>query len=178
MSEENIPTLQLTYEQFVEVLRQWDDYMQIKFSEMARNSPTDFSSEGDWMIFGERPFHGYAFANQVNLSDLAELLWQSLAASATEVDRIHDAVFAESQAEHFRKTYSSPAHVASQIRDEEGRQYPTIPPTVMFFRLGKPAQLAIVRDKFLDEAIEIYKQGREIVRNKEQAEKIQWSMEA
>jgi hypothetical protein len=165
--------LTLTYEQFVEVLSQWDAYARVEFSEMARHSSVYIGTEGDWMMFGDRPSPGYAFTKQVDLSDLAELLWKTLEAGAAEVDRIHDTAFIESQVEHFKKTYASPEHVASLMRDEYGDTSTLDAPTDMFSKLGKPAQMVVRGEGILLEAIEIYEQAKEIIRNEEQAEKIE-----
>jgi hypothetical protein len=171
MENDETARLTLTYEQFVEVLRQWDAYASVEFSEMARNSSIYLCTENEW--FGSRPSPGYAFIKKVEISDLAELLWKTLEAGAAEVDRIHDTAFVESQVEHFKKTYASPEHVASVTIDEHGHCYTLDPPTTMFFKLGKPAQIVLTREGLLEEAIEIYEQGQEIVHNKMQANKIE-----
>lgn len=173
MADDETAIMTLTYEQFVDVLRQWDGYTHVEFSEMARNFPMHFGREAAWMVFGDGPDPGEAMTKQVELSDLAGLLWQTLAAGAAAVDYIHDATFVETQVEHFKKTYATPEHVASQMRDESGGIYTLTPPADMFFRLGKPAQIVITHDGLLEEAIAIYEQGKEIVHNKDQSEKIE-----
>jgi hypothetical protein len=172
MTNENSAVLQLTYEQFVAVLRQWDDYTHVEFNEMARNFPVYIGGSDSWSWFslGGRITPGYAVTKPANLSDLAELLWKTLQAGPMEVDRIHDETYVSNQVEHFKETYASPEHVASLMRDEDGGRETLEQPTDMFFKLGKPAQIIITREGLLEEAIEIYKQGEEIVNNKDQAE--------
>lgn len=177
MENDESLTLILTYEQFEAVLSKWDAYMQVEFSEMARNASVYVAREGDWLMYGGSPSPGYAFTKQVALSDLAGLLWQTLAVGAEGVDRVHDMAFVDSQVEHFKKTYASPEHVASLMRDEYGDSYTLDPPADMFFRLGKPAQMVITREGLLEEAIRVYEQGKEIVHNKDQAEKIERARE-
>jgi transcription elongation factor Elf1 len=171
MTKEGVPTLQLTYEQFAEVLRRLDAYTRVEFSKMARGFPVLIGEDYD--IFGDPRPPSYASTVAVNISDLAELIWRFLEARPDEVDRIHDEVFVESQVEHFKKTYSSPEHVASQIRGEYGERNELASPTELFFKLGKPARRILMEEGFLEEAIKAFEQGEEIVRGKEQGEKIE-----
>jgi hypothetical protein len=53
MTNDETAILTITYEQFVEVLRQWDGYTQVEFSEMARNFPMYFGREAGWIVFGD-----------------------------------------------------------------------------------------------------------------------------
>lgn len=169
MTEESPPTLQLTYEQFLAVLSRWDSYMYVEFSEMSRGLPAE-TAMGE-MLSGIHRTPGRASAVHARLSDLAGIMWRTLEAGASEVDRIHDEVFFESQVEHFRKTYASPEHVAAQLRDEYGYWHELDPPTEMFWKLGKAARMVIAREGWLEEAVEAYRRGEEICRDKEQAEK-------
>lgn len=172
MPKEGAPTLILTYDQFVEVLRRLDAYTRVEFSKMARGFPLIIGGDEDYEIFGSPRPPGYANTTAVNISDLAELIWKFLEAGPDEVDRIHDEAFVESQVEHFKKTYSSPEHVASQIKGKYGERHELAPPTELFFKLGKPARMILMGEGFLEEAIKAYEQGEEIVRGKEQGEKI------
>lgn len=168
MTTKNAPTLQLTYEQFLAVLRQWDTYARVEFSEMARGFPVvtlEDSRSGGYRT-------GAAILTALKLSKLAEIIWKTLEAGPDEVDRIHDESFVDSQVEHFKKCYSSPERVESQLISGYGTLEP---PANMFFKLGKPAQMAIMRDGLLEEAIKTYQQAEEISHNNEQAEKIERS---
>jgi hypothetical protein len=177
MEEEDAPTLQFTYEEFVAVLRKLDAYTQIEFSEMSRGFPVITGSDEDFYAAfggGPRPA-GHANTTAVKLSDLAGLIWKSLGAGADEVDRLHDEVYVSAQVEHFKKTYASPEHVASQMVSDWGGP-PELPaPTALFFKLGKPARMLLMAEGFLEEAIKAYEQGEEIVRNKEERERIERS---
>jgi hypothetical protein len=175
MAKDSEPALRLTLEQFVAVLGRWDAYMRIEFSQMAREFPVISCNDEDLIMYGGRESPGYAATGRVNLSNLAPLIWRTLEAGAAEVDRIHDEVFVKIQVEHFKEIYSSPAYVASQMRDKDGNRYKLAPPTDLFFKLGKPAQITIAREGFLEEAIKRYKQAEEIVNNKEEGEKIEQS---
>lgn len=176
MAEEKTPELRLTYDEFVSVLRKLDAYTQLEFNEMSRGFPVITGSDEDFhAAFGGAPPPGYANTTAVNISDLAELIWKFLVAGADEADRIHDEVFVERQVEHFKSTYSSPEHIASQMRDEYGHRLDLAPPTELFFKLGKPARMILMGEGFLEEAIKAYEQGEEIVRNKEQGEMIERS---
>ncbi len=85
--------------------------------------------------------------------------------------------FVERQVEHFRKTYASPEYIASLMWDEFGDRYPLEHPVQMFMKLGKPAQTVIREEGLFEEAIRIFEQGKEIIHNKEQAEKIERAVE-
>jgi hypothetical protein len=164
MAVEAGSTLSLTYEQFVAVLRKWDAYTFIEFREMPRGFPV--ATDGFLMSSGNYVPPGMADAVDVEFSKLAELLWKTLEAGPKEVDRIHDEYFAEEQAKHFRETYESPEHVAALI--EEDYHYTLEPPTHMFMKLGKPAQMILVRDGVLQRAVENYERGKEAKKQEEE----------
>jgi hypothetical protein len=159
----------LTYDQFFNVIRRWDAYMHLEFSEMPRSFPVTDSM--DDLLSSGRHTPGYGTAVSINLSDLAEIMWKTLKAGPEKVDYIHDESFIEIQVKHFKQCFASPEQVAANFKDTWGETLP--PPSEMFFRLGKPAQMALIREDLLEEAIDIYAQGEEIHRNKEQAKIIE-----
>jgi hypothetical protein len=154
--------LQLTYKQFLAVLRKWDAYVWPEVKTMSRGIATlsiDAASQG------VPP--GASSAVEMKISELAKALWKSLLAGAGKVDGIHDEIFAEFQVEHFKEVYSSPEKVVDDI---SAFWDPLEPPIELFTKLGKSAQQIIVQDGLLQEANEVYKQATLIKRNKEQAE--------
>jgi hypothetical protein len=168
MAVEAESTLSLTYEHFVAVLRKWDAYTFIELREMPRGFPV--ATDSFLMSSGNYVPPGMANAADVKFSKLAELLWRTLEAGPKEVDRIHDEYFAEEQAKHFKETYESPEQVAALI--EEDYHDTLEPPMQMFVRLGKPAQMILVRDGVLERAIENYEQGKAAKeQNEEEAER-------
>lgn len=154
--------LHITYRQFFAVLRKWDFYIWPEVKTMPHGVSTMRVANAEQ--YGVLP--GIASAEQIRFSKLAKALWKSMLAGADEVDRIHDEIFIDAQVEHFRETYSSPEEVADGLED----YYRLDPPIEIFTKLGKPAQMVIVRDGLLQQAIEVYKQAKEINRRKEQAE--------
>lgn len=110
---------------------------------------------------------GMGNAVDVKFSKLAELLWRTLEAGPKEVDRIHDEYFAEEQAKHFKETYESPEQVAALI--EEDYHDTLEPPMQMFVKLGKPAQMILVRDGVLQHAVENYERGKTAKEREEEA---------
>ncbi|MDQ3816523.1 MAG: hypothetical protein M3362_02380 [Acidobacteriota bacterium] len=155
-------SLHITYRQFFAVLRKWDFYIWPEVQTMSRGISTMRVATAEQ--YGV-PL-GFASAEKMRVSELGKALWKSLLAGADEVDRIHDEIFVNAQVEYFKETYSSPEEVADGLED----YYRLDPPTETFTKLGKPAQMVIVRDGLLQQAIEVYKQAKEINRRKEQAE--------
>lgn len=152
-------TLNLTFEDFVEVLRRWDAYAFLEISEMSRGFPVTTSDN-----FSPRDV---AQAVGVELSELAGLLWESLQAGPREVDRIHDEHFAEEQAKFFRECYESVEGITRSISNFVGQLKP---PMEMFVQLGKPAQMLLVRDGVLQAAVENYRQAEVEKQRAEDAE--------
>jgi hypothetical protein len=107
------PSLQLTYDQLLKVLRAWNEYLFIEFNEMPRNFEvmTNADYGGGFQELGD------ADAKEIKLSDLAEILWKTLEAGEQEVDRLHDEYFAERQVEHFKTTYQSVEAIAPALED-------------------------------------------------------------
>lgn len=160
---ERASTLQLTYQRLLSVLREWDGYTSLELAETSRGIPV--STAASHLAGGGHIFPGASEAASINLSELAGLLWKSLEAGPEEVDRIHDEFYAEEQAKHFKETYESPEHITRMLDDGYAR---LPPPAEMFVKLGKPAQVIIVREGFLQRAVDNYEQG---VRFKEQEER-------
>ena len=159
MSDVEEPPLILTFEDFVEVLRRWDAYAFLEISEMSRGFPVTTSDN-----FSPRDV---AQAVGVELSELGGLLWESLKAGPQEIDRIHDEHFAEEQAKFFRECYGSVEEITRSISNYVERLKP---PMEMFVKLGKPAQMLLVRDGILQTAVENYSQAEEERDRAEEAE--------
>ncbi len=156
---ENItPALKLTYAQFYAVLEAWSNYIFPHVNEMPKDFYAlirEYSSEWDVEI-----------PKGTKLFDLAEMLWKSLEAGASEVDRIHDVAFISEQIEFFNDLYSSVERLAPEERfpglTYSSKELPIEHPSFVFLRLGKPAQLAIVRDGHLDKAVANYEEAERI----------------
>jgi hypothetical protein len=167
---ETEPNLQLTYEQFLSVLRGWDEYLFIEFSEMPRGY--EVLKSIDYACGGYVP--PGVDAATIKLSDLAEVIWKTFEAGGQSVDRLHDDYFAERQVEHFKARYSSAEVIASQF---EGYMDDPEPPGTMFARLGKKAKMIIIQESLLELAVEIYEQAQNIARHKGEAERVQHRQE-
>jgi len=111
-------------------------------------------------------------AEGVRFEALAEMLWQSLAAGAAEVDRIHDEFFAEIQVEFFRQAFDLPTQLALDLNDA---YCPFDSPTAMFLALSKPAQLIVVRDGLLQQAIDNFEQVKKDRIEHERARQEEWA---
>jgi hypothetical protein len=156
--------LELSYEQFLGVLKKWNAYVWPELKYTPRDFPTMRSEAATQ---GVPP--GVEVSSSIKFSELAAALWKSLEAGADEVDRIHDEVYVEAQVEHFKESYQSPEQVA-EAQEEDWWGGKLDHPFEMFIELGKSAQTTLVRDGFLDKAIEIFKEAESINRQKRQDE--------
>lgn len=166
--DESAGALRLTYQRLLAVLCEWDAYTYLELSEASRGIP--ISTIASRLESGGQVYPGSADAVAVRLSDLAGLLWKSLEAGPEEVDRIHDEFYAEEQAQHFKMTYKSPEHVAETL---DGMYEPLLSPAEMFMRLGRPAQMIIVREGLLQQAVENYERGVRLNKEKEKTERLE-----
>ena len=109
------------------------------------------------------------FAEPIKLSDLSELLWNSLKSGAREVDVIHHEAFVKDQIEYFKEEFSSAEIIVSNL-DELARNfhfYEPPDPMKSFVKLGKLAQLKIVQEGMLEFAVSNYEHARQIVEKRE-----------
>lgn len=165
MKESDDPTtyLKISYEEFLAVLKRWEAYVWLEMKCTSR----DFPAVGprDAGQYGA-PF-GAEVLSPIELSELAGALWESLKEGAEEVDRIHDEAFAEAQVKHFNDSYESSEELARALENIWER---VDSPAEMFIKLGKQAQLLLVRDGHLQTAIETYGEAKNINWQKKQDE--------
>lgn len=149
------PSLEISYEEFVAVLRTWQAFVWPELKKM----PVGISaiSYEDSMCHPTDP--DMEVTSNVKLSELAEVLWRSLEARAKEVHRIHDEAFAKEQVEFFVELYSSAGDLMQTDRIY-GMLHSSRPaaehPAKFFMKLGKPAQEITVREGHLDQAAKVY----------------------
>lgn len=165
---ERASTLQLTYQRLLSVLREWDSYTFLELTKTSRGIPV--STVASQLASGGDVFPGASEAVRIKLSDLAGLLWKSLEAGPEQVDHIHDEFYAEEQAQHFKETYKSPEHIWRTLGDGYAR---LLPPAEVFVKLGRPAQVIIVREGFLQRAVDNYEQGVKLKEEEERAERLE-----
>jgi hypothetical protein len=159
------PSLEISYKEFVAVLRKWDAFLRPELKKMPAGVPA-ISSE-DSMQYPTTP--DMEVLSSVKLSELAEALWRSLEAGAKEVDRIHDEAFAKEQVEFFVGVYSSENELvrADGIYGMLMSSHPTVDhPAEFLMKLGRPAQVIIVREGHLAKAVEVYERARGTIAQK------------
>lgn len=164
--------LTITHKEFLGVLRRWDEYIYAELSEMPRGFSVITDAES-LNMGGRVPLHT-ELTRRVILSELSKLLWESLHKGASEVDRIHDEAFAQEQANFFKLCFGNAEAVQREIRrshfgfvyyEEDG-----MTPTDMFRSLSKEAQMIIVRDGHLDDALRVWDEVKALIRAEKQAE--------
>lgn len=155
-------SLEISYEQFAAVLREWEAFVWPEVKKM----PVGVSaiSYEDSMCYPTDP--DMEVTSTIKLSELAEVLWMSLEAGAKEVHRIHDEAFAKEQVEFFVGLYSS-ADDLIQMDRTYGMLHSSClaveHPAKFFMKLGRPAQEIIVREGHLDKAAEVYEQAESAI---------------
>jgi hypothetical protein len=164
------PTLEITYKEFVAVLRKWEAYVWPELKKMPRGVPAIGSEKSGYLPVEE----GTEVTSGIRLSELSEALWKSLAAGAREVHRIHDEAFANEQVEFFVDLYSS-AEKLIPVDEMFGMlhsHHPTVEhPLKLFIKLGKPAQEIIIRKDHLTKAVEIYERAKTSIAEKVRADR-------
>ncbi len=149
-------SVQLTYKVFHDVLKKWDAYVFLELNKMSRDM-------GCWPSYQEELSQGlfppgHAVAEAAKLSELAPALWEALKAGPDRVDAVHDEMFADAQVEHFRESYKSVDEVVAGQAGVCGVFLPS--PIDMFLKLGKPAQLAIVKEDLLQKAMSVWNDAK------------------
>jgi hypothetical protein len=159
------PSLEISYKEFVSVLRKWDTFVRPELKKMPAGVRA-VSSE-DSMCYRTGP--ATEVLSSVKLSELAEALWRSLEAGPKEVDRIHDEEFAKEQVEFFVSVYSS----ENELVRTDGTfgmlmsNRPTVEhPAEFLMKLGRPAQEIIVREGHLAKAAEAYGRAQSTIAEK------------
>lgn len=159
------PILEISYKDFVAVLRRWEAFVWLELKKMPEAIPAISSEES----MCHQIDADVEVTSNIRLSELAEALWRSLEVGAKEVPRIHDEVFAKEQVECFVDMYSSADKLipVDQIYGTLHSSYPRVePPMELFVKLGKPAQEIIVRKDYLTKAINIYARAKQSIAEK------------
>jgi hypothetical protein len=160
---ENIkPSLEISYKEFVAVLRKWEAFVWPELKKM----PVDVMaiSYEDSLCHPTTP--DMEVTSTIKLSELAEMLWRSLEAGAKEVPRIHDEVFAKDQVKFFVGLYASEKDLikTDRIYGMLMSSRPTLEhPAEFLMRLGRPAQEIIVREGHLAKAAEVYGSAKDSI---------------
>lgn len=159
--------LEFTYKQFCAVLEAWNNYVSVELQKMS----TGFYSITHELAMSQPTEWDTEVTTSDKLSDLSELLWKSLEAGASEVDRIHDETFVEDQIKFFNDLYNSPEDLLIErgIWEATTVRVDAPHPSETFLRLGKPAQMIIVRDGHLLKAVGNYQKAESLVYDKRQA---------
>lgn len=159
------PTLEISYKEFVAVLRRWEAFVWLELKKMPEAIPAISSEES----MCHQVDADVEVTSNIRLSELAEVLWRSLEAGAKEVPRIHDEAFAKDQVAFFVDMYSSVDKLipVDRIYGNLHSSYPRVePPMELFVKLGKPAQEIIVRKDHLTKAINIYARAKQSIAEK------------
>ena len=167
--------LRINKKEFFSALERWEQYTFLLLKKLAKDMPTSFEMDSYHRQYVFAPF-----AEEIKLSDLSELLWKTFELGAGEVDAIHDEVFVDEQIKFFNEQFSNAESIAQNINGlaEHIRYYQPDDPMKSFVKLGKPAQLKIIQEGFLEIAVSNYKQAEQILEKKRRDEFIQqqeWS---
>lgn len=159
------PSLEISYKEFVAVLRKWEAFVWPELKKMPEGVPAISPEESMWHQIEA----DVEVTSNVRLSELAEALWRSLEAGAKEVHRIHNEAFAKEQVEFFVDLFSS----ADKLIPVDGTYgmlrspHPTVGhPMELFIKLGKPAQEIIIRKDYLTKAVEVYERAENSIAEK------------
>ena len=161
MKIEEKDTLQISYEDFSNVLKEWDEYIYLLLNEMPK--------KGFRVTFIDEGQGGDIFASHLEISDLSNLLWQSLKLGSEKVEEIHSSAFVEKQVDYFKRIFHSIENLTDTISSTENYYgwHNSDDPTESFLKLGKAAQLKIIQEGFLDTAISNYDKAKQIVAKRE-----------
>ncbi len=166
------PSLEISYKEFVAVLRRWEAFVWPELKKMPEAVPAISPDES----MCHQTDADVEVTSNVRLSELAGPLWRSLEAGAKEVHCIHDETFAKEQVEFFVNLYSSADKLipVDQIYGMLRSRHPTVGhPMELFLKLGKPAQEIIIRKDHLAKAVDVYERAKNSI-----AEKIREEREA
>lgn len=106
-------------------------------------------------------------AEEIKLSELSELLWNSSQRGANEVDSVHDETFVNEQIEYFKSKFSDVNSIAHEFEyDRYGGWYDLDNPMESFVKLGKAAQLKIVQEGFLEIAVSNYEESKTVTKKR------------
>lgn len=162
-------TLKINYEDFFAVLKEWDEYIYLLLNEMPKKGfRVTFINEGQG---------GDIFASHLEISELSDLLWQSLKLGSEKVGDIHSSAFAERQVEYFKERFGNIDYLTNTISSSESYfgSHNSIDPMETFVKLGKAAQLQIVREGFLEIAVSNYEKSKVLAWKQEKEEKVLWA---
>jgi hypothetical protein len=161
MKTENKKTLQISYEDFLAVLKRLDKYTFVLLKKFAQNMPTSFEMDS---YISQHIF--ITMADKVQLSEMGELLWLSLQDYKIEADKIHDTLFEKEQIEYFKSKFSDVHSLASDINGIESQNgvYDNDDPMESFIKLGKTAQFTILNEGFLEIALKNYEQAKPLAK--------------
>ena len=166
--------LQISYVEFSAVLKEWEKYTFVRLKELSKEMPTSFED-----YYGYGGDNSYADAKKIVLSDLSNLLWKSLKAGSKEVERIHDECFLDEQVNYFKDKFCNVEKIVNNYdnsrsehnyySDYEYSELDSKNPMSVFVKLGKPAQLQIIQEGFLQIAITNVENAKKINREREYA---------
>lgn len=170
--------LQINYEEFFAVLKEWEDYTFVRLKELSKNMPTSFEDDYSSIHYGGHC--SFADAKIIVLSDLSDLLWKSLEAGSKEVERIHDEYFSDKQVNYFKDKFCNAEKIVNSYdssrmeynyyySEYEYGKFDSENPMSIFVKLGKPAQLQIIQEDFLQIAIKHSEEAKRFIDEREYA---------
>jgi hypothetical protein len=165
METENKKNLQISYEDFLAVLKEWDKYTFVLLKKLADEMPTTFEQNSDSL--SHLAYVPEPSANKIKLSELSELLWKSLEIGANEVDHIHDGTYKNEQATYFRAMFDSPESAYWNFIFQK------LQPMEEFLKLGKYAQTEIFESGFLNIAQKNCEKSKIVAQEKIEQERIE-----
>lgn len=174
----NNEILEISYQDFLAVLEAWDEYALVLFEELSRQLGKEMNERNyhNQFSYPEHNFPNMLSVEIKNLSDLAEVFWKSLKDDPKEVERIHDEFFVNTQVEYFKNKFSSAKKLVGEydywVNEENCYNYKMPNPMIIFVKLGKPAQLIIIEEGFLEIASSNYEQAKQIKFRKEYEEEM------
>jgi hypothetical protein len=156
MSAASKKPLQISHAEFEAALRLLDGYVFVELREM----PKDFLTYSQAATMQGNPAPpSVAVTVRTSLLEIAEFLWKSFC-EPQKVDRIHAETYAENQVEFFKSLYVSVAKVSADLNDEFS--YGELDsPVNIFMQLSQPAQMIIIRDNLLNEAMSVWRDAEE-----------------
>lgn len=155
--------LKINKKLFLAALKEWDKYTFVLLKKLAKEMPTSFEMDSYHQQHITAPF-----ADEINLSDLSELIWKSLQSGADRVDTIHDEIFFAEQVEYFKDEFGSVETILSQIENSAHLFVDpnSSEPMSVFVKIGKPAQLKIIEEGFLEIAVSNHDQAVSILQKR------------
>lgn len=155
-------TLKIGYEDFFAVLKELEKYTSVLLKKLANDMPTSFQMDS---CHSQHVF--VPSAEEIKLSEISELLWNSFQKGANETDKVHDETFVNEQIEYFKSKFSDTNSIAHKFEyDEYIGWYDLDSPIESFVKLGKAAQLKIVQEGFLEIAVSNYEESKVVTRKR------------